>query len=149
MELLGVGLPELAFIVLIALILLGPKDMIAAGRTIGSTLRKIVTSPVWQTMRQTGEELQKLPTKLMREAGLEELQALQNEMQNEVKGVQSEVEEVTRQIQPPDLKKAFDERQVFGPSASISAAQPGADPQPASPSSEPDTPSEPPATPEA
>jgi Sec-independent protein translocase protein TatA len=149
MELLGVGLPELAFIVLIALILLGPKDMIAAGRTIGSTLRKIVTSPVWQTMRHTGEELQKLPTKLIREAGLEELQALQNEVQNEVKGVQSEVEEVARQIQPPDLKKAFDERQIFGPSASTSVAQPGVDLPPASPSSEPDTPSEPPAAPEA
>ena len=68
MEVLGVGLPELAFIVLIALILLGPKDMVAAGRTLGRMLRKLITSPTWQVMRHTGEELQKLPTKLMREA---------------------------------------------------------------------------------
>jgi hypothetical protein len=34
MEILGVGVPEMAFILLIALILLGPKDMIAAGRTL-------------------------------------------------------------------------------------------------------------------
>ena len=80
MEILGVGVPELAFIVLIALILLGPKDMIAAGRTIGQTLRKFLTSPTWLAMRRTGEELQQLPTKLVREAGLEDLQ-------NEVKGI--------------------------------------------------------------
>jgi len=40
MEILGVGVPELMFIVLIALILLGPKDMIEAGRTFGKVLRK-------------------------------------------------------------------------------------------------------------
>ena len=72
MEILGVGLPEMAFIVLIALIVLGPKDMIQAGRTIGKTLRKIVTSPTWKAVRTTGHELQQLPTRLMREAGIDE-----------------------------------------------------------------------------
>ena len=141
MELLGVGLPELAFVVLIALILLGPKDMIAAGRTIGRTLRAFLTSPIWQAMRHTGEELQKLPTKLVREAGLDELQAMQNE-------VQSEVKDVVRQIQPLDLRKAFDERQVFGPSASASTPVSTSDPKPATPLTQPDTSPEPPAAPE-
>ena len=72
MEILGVGPLELAFILVIALILLGPKDMIAAGRTFGKTLRKIVTSPAWKAVRTTGQELQQLPTRLMREAGLDE-----------------------------------------------------------------------------
>jgi len=101
MEILGVGIPEMAFIVLIALILLGPKDMIAAGRTLGSFLRKFLTSPTWQAMRRTGEELQQLPTKLAREAGLEDLQ-------NEVQGIKN-------QLKPMDLRKAFDERQIFDP----------------------------------
>jgi Sec-independent protein translocase protein TatA len=101
MEILGVGVPEMAFIVLIALILLGPKDMIAAGRTIGSVLRKFLTSPTWQAMRRTGQELQQLPTKLVREAGLED--------------IQKEIQGVTNQIKPFDLKKTFDETQVFAP----------------------------------
>ncbi|MCX6064391.1 MAG: twin-arginine translocase TatA/TatE family subunit [Chloroflexi bacterium] len=101
MEILGVGLPEMAFIVLIALILLGPKDMIAAGRTIGGTLRKFLTSPAWLAMRRTGEELQQLPTKLVREAGLEELQ--------------SEIQNIKNPLQSLDVRKAFDERQVFAP----------------------------------
>jgi sec-independent protein translocase protein TatB len=74
MELFGVGLPELFFIVLIALIVLGPRDMVKAGRTIGVWLRKLVTSEGWQVMKKTTRELQTLPNKLMREAGMDEIQ---------------------------------------------------------------------------
>ena len=138
MEILGVGVPEMAFIVLIALILLGPKDMIAAGRTIGSVLRKFLTSPTWLAMRRTGQELQQLPTKLVREAGLEDLQ-------NEIQGV-------TNQIKPMNLKKTFDEAQTFapdpGPVLPDESARPASFPTPAAPSSpsEPETKSEPPTT---
>jgi Sec-independent protein translocase protein TatA len=82
MEFLGVGPAELGFIVLLALILLGPKDMIKAGQTIGRTLRKFVMSPTWQAMRTTGKEIQELPTKLMREAGLEELKEMEKEVRS-------------------------------------------------------------------
>ncbi|MCS6994642.1 MAG: twin-arginine translocase TatA/TatE family subunit [Anaerolineales bacterium] len=90
MDILGIGLPEIFFIVLLALILLGPKDMVKAGRTIGRALRAFVTSPTWQVMRNTGREIQQLPVKLMREAGLEELQA-------EVQQVKGNVETAARQ----------------------------------------------------
>lgn len=82
MEILGIGPSELAFIVIIALILLGPKDMVAAGRTLGKTLRKIVTSPMWKAVRTTGQELQQLPTKLMREAQLDDLKDIENEIRD-------------------------------------------------------------------
>ncbi len=81
MEILGIGVPELALIVLIALILLGPKEMLTAGRTIGLTLRKFLTSPAWQVMRHTGQEIRKLPEMLAHEAGIDDLHALQNEIQ--------------------------------------------------------------------
>lgn len=112
MEILGIGVPELAFIVLIALILLGPKDMIAAGRTIGKLLRKVLTSPTWLALRRTGEELQQLPTKLVREAGLDELQELQKEVQKDIRGV-------TNQIKPMEITKAFDEARIFDPSTKL------------------------------
>ncbi len=73
MEILGIGPLELVFILLIALIVLGPKDMVKAGRTIGQFLRKVVTSPTWRTVQQTSRDLRYLPNKLMREAGLEDL----------------------------------------------------------------------------
>jgi Sec-independent protein translocase protein TatA len=132
MELLGVGLPELFFIVIIALILLGPKDMIAAGRSIGRGLRKFVMSPEWQAMRRTGEEIQQLPTKLMREASLEELQALQAEVSSAGRQLQKDVNTATQQIQPPELKSLFKESQPLnGPtSPEILVDQPATKPEP-------------------
>jgi Sec-independent protein translocase protein TatA len=73
MEFLGIGPLELFFIILIALIVLGPKDMVKAGRTIGRFLRTLATSPTWRTIQQTSRDLRYLPNRLMREAGLEEL----------------------------------------------------------------------------
>ncbi len=73
MDILGVGPLELLFILLIALIVLGPKDMVKSGKTIGLFLRKIVTSSSWQSIQQTSREIRNLPTKLIREAGLEDI----------------------------------------------------------------------------
>ncbi len=108
MEILGIGLPEMAFIVLIALILLGPKEMLEASRTMGKALRKFVTSPTWQAMRTTGQELQQLPTKLMREAGLEELE----QMGKEVQGMTKEMQDAAR-IDPRAASVSFDEKKIF------------------------------------
>ena len=74
MDILGVGPLELAFILLIALIILGPKDMVNSGRTIGRFLRKIVTSPSWHLMQQTSRDIKNIPSKLIRDAGLEDIQ---------------------------------------------------------------------------
>jgi Sec-independent protein translocase protein TatA len=74
MDIFGIGIGEFTFIVIIAIIVLGPKDMAASGKSIGRWLRKIILSPEWSAMRKTGEEIQKLPNKLMREAMLEDLE---------------------------------------------------------------------------
>lgn len=89
MEILGIGPLEFFFILIIALIVLGPKDMVKAGRTIGKFMRKIVTSPTWRAVNQTSNELRRLPNRLMREAGIEE----------DLK----QIREATQSIAPPDL----------------------------------------------
>jgi sec-independent protein translocase protein TatB len=71
MEILGVGPSELIFIVIIALIVLGPKDMQKAGRTIGRWLNQLVRSEGWRAFQQTSREIRNLPTNLMREANME------------------------------------------------------------------------------
>lgn len=73
MEILGIGPLELVFILLIALIVLGPGDMVKAGRTLGRFLRKVVTSPEWRTVQKASRELRYLPNRLMREANMEDL----------------------------------------------------------------------------
>jgi len=72
MDILGIGPLELLFIVIIALIVLGPKDMAKAGRSIGRFLRTMMMSETWQVVRQASNEIRGLPNRLMREAGVEE-----------------------------------------------------------------------------
>lgn len=83
MEILGVGPSELIFILIIALIVLGPKDMQKAGRTIGKWMRSIVTSDGWKIFQQTSHELKTLPNRLMRDAN-DEINQIGNELNNTI-----------------------------------------------------------------
>jgi sec-independent protein translocase protein TatB len=79
MEILGIGAPELVFIVIIALIVFGPKDMQKAGKTIGKWMRDTVTSDGWKLFQQTTRELRNLPNRLMRDAN-EDLNKIGDEL---------------------------------------------------------------------
>src|SRR5688572_678918 len=68
MDILGIGVPEIIFVILIAFIVLGPKDMQNTGKTIGKWLRSIITSDGWKIFQQTSRELRTLPNKLIRDA---------------------------------------------------------------------------------
>ena len=92
MNILGVGPLEFIFIILIALIILGPNDMVKAGRTIGKFIRNLVTSPGWRTIQATSRDLKYLPNKLMREAGLEEpLKEVSEDIQNDMRELDQEI----------------------------------------------------------
>ena len=98
MEILGIGPLEILFILLIALIVLGPGDMVKAGRTIGRFLRKVITSPEWRTVQKASQELKYLPNRLMRDANLEDLE---NELKdiNKIGGqISSEVKKVEQDL---------------------------------------------------
>jgi len=73
MEILGIGPLELLFIILLVIIILGPKDMEKTGRSIGQGLNKLVRSDTWKTFRQASDKVRTLPNELMREAGMEEI----------------------------------------------------------------------------
>jgi sec-independent protein translocase protein TatA len=69
MEILGVGLPELIFILLLVLIIFGPRDLEKAGKTMGRAIFRFLNSDMWKAIRQVG----KLPAEIVRQAGLDEL----------------------------------------------------------------------------
>lgn len=71
MEIFGIGASELVFVLIIAIIILGPKDMQKAGRTIGRWLNYFVRSDGWKALQRASQEIKKLPTNLMREANLD------------------------------------------------------------------------------
>jgi len=74
MEFLGIGPLELFFIIIIALIILGPKDMVKAGRTLGKYVRQIITSENWRMIQQATQEMRNLPNRFIRDAGLEDIE---------------------------------------------------------------------------
>ena len=108
MEILGIGPLELFFILIIALIILGPGDMVKAGKILGRFLRKIITSPEWRTIQKASSELRYLPNRLMREANLDDLpkeftdiNKIGGQISNEVKKAEHDL---TSWTTPPDLK---------------------------------------------
>jgi Sec-independent protein translocase protein TatA len=98
MEIFGVGASEFVFILILALIILGPKDMQKAGKTVGKWLRSIVTSDGWKIFQQTSRELKTLPNRLMREAN-EELGDVGKELNNTIGMVNGRPQ---RPFSPPD-----------------------------------------------
>lgn len=84
MEILGIGASELLFILLIAIIVLGPKDMQKAGKTVGRWLNQFVRSDGWKALQRASKEIRSLPTSLMREANLEELREMDREIRNNI-----------------------------------------------------------------
>jgi len=128
MEILGIGIPELLFIILLILILLGPKDMVAAGKTLGRWLNQLIHSPTYKLLTKTGDELKNLPRNLMREANLEEYQ-------KEIQGIGKQVNNTTNSIGSA-IARSFDEKQIFAsaPSEKSTEAQskPESNPEPTS-----------------
>ena len=86
MEILGIGASELLFILIIALIVLGPRDMQKAGRTIGRWLNTFVRSDGWRALQRASQEIRRIPTHLMREANLdpEELREMDREVRRSI-----------------------------------------------------------------
>ena len=104
MELLGIGPLEVMLILLIALIILGPKDIVKTGKTVGKVLRKIVTSPTYHMVQNTSREIRDLPNRLMRESGLDELQS--QLPTNADLNKQFGLDELNQNmIKPPEVKK--------------------------------------------
>jgi Sec-independent protein translocase protein TatA len=68
MDILGIGLPEIVFILLVVVIIFGPKDLEKMGKTIGSGLFRFFNSEAFRNLRRIGE----LPAELVRKAGLDE-----------------------------------------------------------------------------
>jgi sec-independent protein translocase protein TatB len=102
MEFLGIGPLEFVLILVVAIVILGPKDMVKAGRTIGKFLRTLMTSDAWKAIRRTTKEFENIPTRLVREAGLEEEVKMLKEDAKRVESMSKVIaSEATMTIAPP------------------------------------------------
>src|SRR5512141_1154367 len=84
MEFLGIGPSELFFIILIAIIILGPKDMQKAGKTVGRWLNQFIRSDGYKALQRASREIRNLPTTLMREANIDEIQSIGRDIRQSI-----------------------------------------------------------------
>lgn len=72
MELFNIGPLEFILIILFAVVFLGPERMVKGAYSLGRWINKFVRSPMWAEIMSTSREIRELPTKIVRESGLEE-----------------------------------------------------------------------------
>lgn len=71
MQIFGIGPLELLLILVVMILVLGPKGMLQAARESGKFIRKIVQSPIWREIVGASQEIRDLPNKIIKEAGIE------------------------------------------------------------------------------
>src|ERR1051326_2387436 len=143
--LFDIGWPELLLIGVVALVVIGPKDLPRALRIAGYWVRKA---------RTLSREFQSSIDQMIREAELEEIRqdlkkATELDVEREIRSTVDPTGELAQSIRPPDLPDYFEEPGAATPVVSeetpaLSATAETAAPEPASPA---EGASEPPAEP--
>ena len=86
MNLFNVGPLELLLIVILALVVFGPKRLVSGMHDIGKWLRTAAKSPLWRDIIRTTQDVRNLPNELLRETGLDqELQEISRMTQESIR----------------------------------------------------------------
>ncbi len=105
MKFFNLGLAEIVLIVILALIILGPGNMVKTAREVGAFFRRITKSPYWQEVWATRRELNEIPKILAKEANLDEtLKDLNRETKEMHSSVTSSMVDFIKEVEEP-LKK--------------------------------------------
>jgi len=117
MEVFGIGPLELLLIFLLALILLGPKDMVNSAKKLANWIRGFRESDLWKSTKEISE----MPKKIMKETGLEdELSQMRNLSNRTMNDVINEVSQSTTEPRPEVPQSAI-EREEKKPKAAATA----------------------------
>lgn len=84
MNLFGLGMGELVFLLILGFLLLGPDEMQRLARMLGRLLRRLYMSTFWRMTVRLRYEFESYLREEIRRAGLEELERLQLEWQREL-----------------------------------------------------------------
>ncbi len=92
MEILGIGPLEALFVLILALLVIGPRDLGKTARSFGRFLNRLYRSEAWGAITEASRNLRRLPNRLAREAALEELDEARAELKQAGKGVRQEID---------------------------------------------------------
>jgi sec-independent protein translocase protein TatB len=99
MTLFNIGPLEFILILVMMFILLGPEGMVKTARQIGTWIRKTIRSPMWGEIMGYSREIRELPTKIVRESGLDEdLKEIQKAATDITKEAQTSISQASQEI---------------------------------------------------
>jgi sec-independent protein translocase protein TatB len=105
MELFNIGPLEFILIILLAVVILGPERMVKGAYSAGRWINKFVRSPMWKEIMSTSQDIRELPTKIIRETGIEESI---NEIKQTTQDVTTELNTTLREAND-EVKQAVNE----------------------------------------
>ncbi|HPS41969.1 MAG TPA: twin-arginine translocase TatA/TatE family subunit [Anaerolineaceae bacterium] len=108
MKIFNLGLAEIIFIIIIALILFGPDNMVKTAREAGAFIRRVTKSPYWKEVWATKREIDEIPKMLREEVKLDEtLKDLDRETKSVSSTIASSVSDLIKEVNEPlkDLDK--------------------------------------------
>ncbi len=118
MNFLNLGLPEVIFIIILALIIFGPNNLVKSAKDAGEFLRKATKSPYWQEVWATKRELDELPRMLAKEANLNEtMRDLDNSVKNTSGAANTLVTEFLKEVNQNTINepKNIETKNVINP----------------------------------
>ena len=121
MDIFGIGPLELFFILLIAIIVVGPRNLGKMGKTAGSFLNRLYRSESWKLFNEASKNLRNLPNRLAREAALDELDAVRKDIEETSKAITDVGRDLTQDAQ--DLDAGLSAWQALTPEAREQAAE--------------------------
>jgi Sec-independent protein translocase protein TatA len=136
MNFFNLGIPEIIFIIIIALIIFGPGNMVKTAKEAGTFIRKVTKSPYWKEVWATRRELNELPKMLAKEAQLDEtIKDLNKETKEITSSVASTVSEFIKEVDEPVKKSSASAKESAAPpnaavqtaESKATAAEPAAD----------------------
>jgi Sec-independent protein translocase protein TatA len=95
-NILGIGIPEVFFFIVILLLLFGPNDLTRMARQTGRFINRLTRNENFQTVQRVSEEMRNIPQRLVEEARLDELQQVKEQTAAELKAVTQTVQQTSQ-----------------------------------------------------
>ena len=96
MDFLGVGPLELIFVLVVVILVIGPKDIGKTAKTIGRLLNRVYKSDEWRALTEASRTIRTLPNRLAREAELEEVEEIRPSLKGTTEDIERTRDELTK-----------------------------------------------------
>lgn len=100
MRFFNVGIREIIFLLVIMLILFGPKQMQENARNLARGIRKIVRSDTWRSFLGLVDDVNTIKDQVIRESGIQEVQDSLRSVTHQVNTIDSEIHRLQYGEQP-------------------------------------------------